>query len=338
LPCLQFEGDKKQIVYSNLKLVDSNLLCSNMSNYIYCTLVFDNPEYVLGAITLAHSIRLTKSKYPIWCMYAGLNASSIKLLEMHFDNIVEVPILEQNVPDMPSKKQQAIYGSWIKKSFTKWNCMNPEIYGTSIDKVLFIDADMIFKQNPDELFELTTPACVFDFPYSRDVTSRGPINYFNTLVNNKRVSYDHGHKVNKKQLQLCLERGWHGILGAMILITPSAELFETMRDEFIHYEERTKIAKPICGADEQVLGRIIYRMFDDHNPVHIHKKYCFHVGKTAWYDGIPIGQHYCSAHPWNMERDSYTDVLEWYELFDDLCKTDPLAVRLYKFIKDKKRS
>lgn len=298
-----------------------------MGNNIYCTLVFDNIEYILGAVTLAQSLRRVGAKYPIWCMYANIDEFSKKILETHFDKIVEVPILSQDVPDMPTVKQQNIYGHWIKKSFTKWNCMNPQIL--PVDKVLFIDADMIFKENPDELFELSTPACIFDFPYSRDVNKGGPINYFN----NNRVPYEHGQHAVKKHLQLCLNKGWHGILGAMVLLSPSKSLYKVMIDEFNNYLENSIVKKPICGADEQLLGRIIYRLFDKYTPSHIHKKYCFHVGKYKWYDGPIVGQHYCSAHPWNMERGSWNDVDEWYEIFDKLCTTDDKLLTLHNAVK-----
>lgn len=302
---------------------------SSTPNYIYCTLVFDNIEYVLGAITLAQSLRNVKTKYQMWCMYANINGIAKHLLETHFDKIIEVPIMEQSVPDMPTKKQQAIYSHWIKKSFTKWNCMNPEIL--PVDKVLFIDADMIFKENPDELFELTTPACIFDFPYNRDVSKYGPVNYFK--YDNK--TYIHGQRADKNQLNKCLTNGWHGILAAMVLLTPSKLLYDTFIDEFNNYSS-VKLKKPICGADEQVLGRVVYKLFDEHNPVHIHKKYCFHVGKYKWYDGPIVGQHYCSAHPWNMDRGSWNDVDEWYNVFDELSKIDKHVDMLYNAIRSVK--
>jgi alpha-N-acetylglucosamine transferase len=67
---------------------------------------------------------------------------------------------------MKSKKQNEIYGSWIHNSFTKWNIFNPKHF-PEIDKVILVDADMMFLQNCDELFELPAPALTFSSPWAK---------------------------------------------------------------------------------------------------------------------------------------------------------------------------
>lgn len=119
--------------------------------YAYITLVMRNDNYVPGAIVLAHSLNMTKTKYDKICMITNdVSSKSRKLLKKYYDKVIKVPYIKHKTLPMKSKKQKELYNNWIDVSYTKFNCLLFEEY----DKICFLDADLIIINNIDHLFNM----------------------------------------------------------------------------------------------------------------------------------------------------------------------------------------
>lgn len=147
---------------------------------VFVTLVMLNDEYVPGAAVLAKSLRNVGTKYPIWAMVdSHVSMDALVFLSdgenKLFDRIIIVPTIEHEVINMRSKKQNDIYGRWISKSFTKWNIFNPDIFqsdGVPLEKVFFLDADIMVTENIDNIFDLDPPAATFSSPWAKPYSAR----------------------------------------------------------------------------------------------------------------------------------------------------------------------
>jgi hypothetical protein len=140
-----------------------------------------NPEYIIGALVCAKSLKNVNTQYPIICMITqdilDLMPAAIEILLHTFDDIVLVPIIEHPVVEFKAIRQKEMYGHWINKSFTKWNCLtlvNAKT-GTLYDKVILLDVDMIMLTNCDELFELQAPAGCFSQPWAYPYQKHGAV-------------------------------------------------------------------------------------------------------------------------------------------------------------------
>jgi alpha-N-acetylglucosamine transferase len=129
-----------------------------------------NPEYIMGAIVCAKSLKNVTTVYPIVCMVTNdileQDPNAMNILLSVFDDVVVVPIIEHNVLKFESIRQKEMYNHWINKSFTKWNCLTLSKDGILYDKVILLDVDMIMVTNCDELFELNAPAGCFSQPWA----------------------------------------------------------------------------------------------------------------------------------------------------------------------------
>src|SRR5579872_796430 len=144
--------------------------CSRLKNYLspeyaYYTLVMKGDNYIPGALVLGKSLREVKTKHKLICMVTeDVSINGKEILKLVYDQIVLVPYITGNCIPMPSQKQRDMYDNWINDSFTKWNILK---IGEEYKKVLFVDADMIFLENCDHLFDLETPAAIFSLPWAK---------------------------------------------------------------------------------------------------------------------------------------------------------------------------
>ena len=283
------------------------------NNYAWCVLVMLNDKYACGAVTVAQSLRNVKTEYPIWCLVAGNVSPECKeFLRGAFDAIIDVPIISHAVSKMLSAKQERIYSSWIHASFTKWNIFNPALI--SADKVILLDADMLFIENCDDLFQLTAPALTFSSAWARPYLETGIINPYGELC--------HGALVNQKHICRGLRHSVVG-LACMVLARPDKRLFDTI----IEILRSAPIYKhtTISGFDEQLLAQAILRT---NTPVyHIHQSYNWIVGKKNWllYGEVPKTQQYYNSKPWqdHPEDTQWEDVKDWWKIANMYIAANP---------------
>jgi len=111
----------------------------------YITLVTTD-SYVVGALVLAHSLIESGISRPIICLASHhLSSSSLEILRRTFHQVRLV-----NPLDSRDVSRLALLGRpELGPTFTKLEVWNQ----TDLEKVVFMDADMLVMENVDDLFE-----------------------------------------------------------------------------------------------------------------------------------------------------------------------------------------
>jgi hypothetical protein len=156
---------------------------------------------------------------------------------------------------------------------------------------------MIFLENPDELFELQTPAGMFSSPWALS----------NERSNNRRPIHNpygklgHGEKILSSTVKLGLTPGRDKVgfvmWGSLVLLTPSVDMYRYMRS-FIN-KTGYPYGWPSCvsGQDEQLITEIYLDKVEYYT--NIHQRYCWIPGKDDWLDGEKaVAYHYLGVKPW----------------------------------------
>lgn len=131
------------------------------------TLIMNGNSYVAGAVALCKSIRMHMNQYHmhVICMVTS-DVTDRQPLEELYDRVIEVPKIHIGEhPDMPEKSREIYH--WISDACTKWNILG----FTEYEKVLFMDSDMIVMHDIMCLFDIDTPASVFDSYQSKEMLS-----------------------------------------------------------------------------------------------------------------------------------------------------------------------
>lgn len=285
----------------------------------WVTLVMLDDEFVKGAICLAESIKLTKSKYPVWCMYAKISDEAITTLKKHFDKVIEVPLIDVKVSRAMSNKVKPRYAKWNNYSLTACNVMNP-MY--NLDTCVLLNADVLFRYNIDDLFDIQSPAAMFSSPWSDRIFKTSDIvNYYGKIK--------HLQRVTRESLRLAITDGF-AVTGNMYVWHPSDISWK-------HFE--MLIASGYFGNEEcyasgseQMFATIMHDLYDKicpRGPVNIGPKYCCNVGKAYWiHTKAQITEaytyHFCGCHPWEVkhQKTQYPDVKEWLDLYNHITQSD----------------
>lgn len=291
---------------------------------VWCTLVMLNDNYACGAATVAQSLRDVGSIYPAWCMVTtDVSPEAVQFLKTMFDNVVVVPTIAHKVVPMKSAKQRQIYGGWIHASFTKWQILSQE-YFPNIDRVCFLDADMVFLENCDELMDMPCPAATFATPWSYPYidkinTKHNNLGGYNPYYNTRTErGLAHGELVSHSAIKKGLASGIVGC-GCMVLAQPEAalyKLFKSILDATHTYGNSACMS----GFDEQIFAEIMLR---SRTPIyHIHPKYNAFIGKVAWLEGEkPKTIQYYNTKPWHgiktqedVAASPWEDVRVWWSI------------------------
>jgi len=304
-------------------------------------LVMLNPEYIMGALVCAKSLKDSATIYPVVCMITEdiISSDLLSILSTVFDDIIIVPIIEHPVKPFETIRQQEMYGYWMDKSFTKWNCLtlsykdsegNNKLY----DKVILLDVDMVMTTNCDELFSLRAPAGCFSQPWATPYQKHGAI--YNPYIKcskkwvmNKDIP--HGATIKNNVIMNALTNKIPTfVVGAfMVLLTPNIEDYNILINdvikkydtygEFIPESEPSKKMISISGSDETSISLLYAQRGIDFT--HIHQKFAAAIWKKEWVaPGEERGIHYFGkTKPWNMHVDEYPDLKIWWDIADSLC-------------------
>ncbi len=304
--------------------------CRSNNKCAVISLVFGGDRYTPGAIVLAASYKASGGQYPAICMVdASVSPEARQALGVYFDDVVEVPILERKTVPMRSAKQNKIYGGWINRSFTKWNALDPILFG-AFDKVLFLDADIMIIRNIDELFDLPAPAATFSSPWAAPYVGRvGAASGAPRGIFNPYGDLPHGARVPRS----AVIKGFTSILGigSVVLLEPSRRAWETFQSILAQsgpYGNRSCYS----GADEQILADIFTRM--GLPMYHIHPKFNWFVGKYDWLtysdkEATPYLYHYYNIKCWEQPRDAWADTIEWWKCADEIVGRHPDLARWF---------
>lgn len=297
--------------------------------FAYITLVMKGDSYVPGALVLGCSLRHSKTSHALICMVtADVSGKARQQLELVYDQVVEVPLLEFKCKPLRTVKQNELYSSWISASFTKWNCLKQ----TNYEKVLFLDSDLVVLQNLDELFTLPAPAGTFSSPWAapyagmsakRDA-SRGDGIY------NPYLGLKHGDKVSSSILRKGFYEKSFVCIGTSVLLAPSVEDFEYLI-KMVKGREPFGFEDCNSGFDEQSIARLYYEK--EVRWHHISQVYNFIPWHPEWLEDPKGGDdtrgsetkgtgtkdtpylfHYFGSvdKPWKTDRRKWLDVEPWW--------------------------
>lgn len=194
-----------------------------MSRHAYVTLA---TRSVPGALALAASYRAFQKRkdIPIVCMTTpDIPETDRQALQAVFDDIIPVNYV-------------TCQGEPSSSAFTKWTALTL----TQYDKVLFVDADMIFASNVDELFDLQAPAGTFEsfqlFPYAghgcvystcEKLVEAHRTKTFNETLGreNPYLGIKHGEHVSPKSISKAFQDCSSVVMGSLVLLHPSMNDF-----------------------------------------------------------------------------------------------------------------
>ncbi len=134
------------------------------ARYAIVTIVMLNNYYIPGAIALGKSLRqhpvsIGGCKVDTICMVT--QGVDVEALKPYWDQVLIVPLITTSYVPGLGLNAERLY-PWMAHAPTKWQILGL----TQYEKVLFIDADMIVLENIGSLFDLDTPAAIFDHPSS----------------------------------------------------------------------------------------------------------------------------------------------------------------------------
>lgn len=301
-----------------------------MCSLAYVTLVMKNDKYIAGALVLAQSLRNSGTKCTLICMTTcDISSKSIKILKKLYDFVLPVPYIRHKCIALKNQRQRDLYEEWIEESFTKWNCLNPQLYRGSdlmFDKIVFIDADMLVIDNCDEhLFSLEPPAMTFSLPWAKPYCPHGIENPYGEL--------SHGVRLSCK----LVEKGLESFVGiaSLVLIRPDPKVYKRMLrllNQTFFFGSR----KCMSGFDEQLICNTYCSLNQSFQ--HIHQCYNWCAGKDEWlsiaepeYKRPRIIHYYGDDKPWFSSRNSqWEDTIRWWDIADQIIAKDDSTRKFFE--------
>ncbi len=298
-------------------------------------------DYAKGVGVLAHTLKSSGAKYPLYCMYTNdVPADTRLFLSAHVDKMVLVPKISHESVPLKTNKQREIYGGWIAHSYTKWNCLNPSLF-PGVSQLVFIDADAIVRRNPDKLFDVDGVAGVFATPWATPY-NKSKHAMKNPYVDAKKRPPKHGQVITKQQLRAGLTGGF--VMDAsLVLIIPDTQAYQCM-NRILADPKAYGFPESYAGNDEQLLGDIMLQSASGpySRPCHLDPSWSCHLGKEDIFSpGVPVKiSQYYNEKPWDgilsrADRDEmlanakYPDLAEWWDIVDKIVSRDPLAEEIY---------
>jgi len=283
--------------------------------------------YAPGALVVAHSLRLMRTKHPIVCMVTDdVPAETRAQLLLVYDRLVDVPYISHKARPFASARQTESYGGWVERSFTKWNCLAL----TEYDRVVLVDADITFVANVDDLFELRPPAACYSLPWAYPWQREGGVaNPYLECVPGaeERCDLPHGTRIPAAKIMAALhERAFVGG-GFINLLAPSKAKYEQLLaliDERPVYGEGYLVTS---GVDEASIAELYAREGTDWT--HIHQRYAAIPWKKEWVSRDIRGYHYLGRKPWDMDPDEWSDLADWWRVADRLVARHPALRELF---------
>lgn len=306
------------------------------SAFAWITLVMLGDRYVPGALVLGQSLQRVKTKYTTAVMVTkDVSADAKKALKTTFDRVIDVEYIMCDTAYPKTQRQKEIY-TWQDKSMTKWNCL----LFTEWKKIIFLDADMRFLHNADDLFDLQAPAGCFSsawaIPYggkdadpsrAKDGISNPYLAYYRQISKNKNASdVPHGLSIPAGVLREAFKQPTFTVLGAVVLLEPGKELFNAVCDVVaaeLPYGQSHRILAN--GAEEAAIVQATANKGVSWR--HIHQRYESIPYKPWWVEGVAevdiVAHHYLGAHPWALEREAWPDLAPWWAEADAIVAERP---------------
>ena len=283
----------------------------------WVVLLMINKSYLLGALTVARSLRAVKTRHDIICMVTNDITEDIRKIllgtRVHplFTKVIEVSYISHSVVKYTSKKQAELYNGWIDKSFTKWNCLLFEEY----DKIILLDADMLVMVNCDDLFDLQPPAAPYTNPWAYPWQQVGGIINTYEWIKHANDLY-HGSQITPKEVLTALTNGSFVGIGAVVLLKPNKAHYQELLEQI--YEDKIFGSKynTVSGADEVSIAAFYANK--NINWTHIHQRYTAFPWKKTWVANDIRIYHYHGRKPWDLHEKEWSDLRHWWKTAEKL--------------------
>ncbi|GMH44198.1 hypothetical protein BSKO_12132 [Bryopsis sp. KO-2023] len=258
--------------------------------------------YVGAALVLGSALKRRSKRADVVVMVTrDVPQDARDCLARVFDSVVEVPYLQTLALQKYSERFDSMYNYWLDKCFTKFAMFSL----TQYSKVIFLDADMLAVEEPDDLFDCPAPAGICSAV--RDVEE------------NERL---HGNRLPRGAVEESLRNGLgrYGIRGCLLVVEPEYETYAKIRG-MVKGVDRYGSLDSMVGPDEYLITRFYADKWS-----HIHAKY----GWVSWADreelGVdPVFLHYVSQKPWD-EGEEWDDFDYWKKEAGELVKEVPESI------------
>ena len=125
----------------------------------YVTFVMRNDSFIPGALVLAYSIKKHRTQYDLVCLITtSISSQGKSCLEQIYDKVIIVDEIYLEHSNSVGRSDRSVL-------FTRLQCLrlgSDGGLGTNYEKIVVLDADIMFLKNNDELFELETPAGIIN--------------------------------------------------------------------------------------------------------------------------------------------------------------------------------
>lgn len=136
----------------------------------YITFVMRNDSFIPGALVLTHSIKKYQTQHDLVCLITNSISSQGKsCLGQLYDKVIPVDEIYLEHPNSIGRSDRSVL-------FTRLQCLRLGAnggLGTDYEKIVVLDADILFLRNNDELFELSTPAGIINEAKEHFMPSKG---------------------------------------------------------------------------------------------------------------------------------------------------------------------
>ncbi len=281
--------------------------------YAFVTLVMRGDAYVIGALVLAKSFRMTKTIHQIVCMVTcDVSQEAVELLRQGFDRVVLIEYINMPCLRLNTEKQENMYGAWTHLSLTCFRCLLLEEYA----KVCLIDSDVVILRNMDNIFELPAPAASF-------YTFWGKKKVYTGLY--------HGGRVSAREISRALRTPGSFVCTInCLLLAPSKDL----ADQFVKCMEQFARRNGNCigfrGVNSCTNDQMITHFYTNFMKIpwtHIGIQYQTIPWKERpMHDELPYLFHYFNINPWTMDLQGggFPDLAVWWTIARMVCDENRL--------------
>ncbi len=263
---------------------------SAYKKYAYVTVLSSN-DYINGVVVLDKSLKLLNSKYLLYCIVTpDISAENKEVLRR-----LSIPTIEKDQiapPGADNEHAAKIITNldgpqdgmlWWHKAMVKLSIFDL----TQFNKIVYLDADMIVKQNIDELFDKPHMSAV------RDCTSLSGRSF-----GDAQGSFNSG----------------------LLVIVPNHEEFENILDFLNHFDPKGKL------IHDQWILQEYFNNWKDRLELHLDQWYApwttnFSPGNADDYyflrSKIKV-LHIIDKKPWNLSKEYFLMMMEGYPYYSRL--------------------
>ncbi len=278
----------------------------------YVAVVWGDIKYLIGALAMAFSLKNIKTKYPIILMIGEDMLYDENICKKVFDIIIPIQVTKFKCIPPKTAKQKEFYGGYFQETvMNKWKCMDLIEY----DKVLFVDSDIIFQHNPDDLFALTAPAGCFSNPFMKPYAPKGGLpNPYGVLK--------HGQKINAEQVMFNMSTRTSCVNGAIVLLEPKIDDFNKLIKMIEESKDGYGHLNNYSTSDEQAICEFYSRNGKDWENIDpIYEAIPWKI--DGWVPQVKgditkiVGLHYYHSKVWTKgEGFDWDDTKHWWLIFN----------------------